>query len=401
MIKVQDTLHALTVAKDGVNGAQIYLYGEGWDFGEVAANALGKNATQINIAGTGIGTFNDRLRDSGRGGNPFSDLREQGFLTGLSYDPSTYQTAQMPPDKQKATLLHEMDLIRIGMAGNLQAYTFINASGKTVKGSEIDYNNSQPAGYTLLPQENIVYVSAHDNQTLFDAITMKAPADADIKARVRMQNLGADVVLMSQGVPFFLAGDDMLRSKSLDGNSYNSGDWFNKLDFTYQTNNFGVGLPSAGDNKSNWPLMKPLLADPALKPSPADIQFAVTHFQEMLKIRKSSPLFRLNTAQDVQNRLTFYNVGVDQVPGLIVMRLTDNGATSIDPSYSQIVVLINATSKNQTFSSADFANTGFVLHPVQAASADAALKNAKYDAAGTFSVPARTTAVFVMPRAAK
>ena len=401
MVKVQDTLHALTVAKDGVNGAQIYLYGEGWDFGEVALNARGKNATQINTAGTGIGTFNDRLRDAGRGGSPFSDLREQGFLTGLFYDPSKYQTDQMPLDKQKATVLHEMDLIRIGMAGNLQAYTFTDASGKTVRGAQIDYNNGQPAGYTLLPQENIVYVSAHDNQTLFDAIAMKAPAAADIKTRVRMQNLGADVVLLSQGVPFFLAGDDMLRSKSLDGNSYNSGDWFNKLDFTYQTNNFGVGLPSAGDNKSNWPLMKPLLADPALKPSPADIQFAVTHFEEMLQIRKSSPLFRLSTAQDVQDRLTFYNVGPDQVPGLIVMRLADTGAASIDPAYSQIVVMINATPKDQTFSSADFANAGFMLHPVQAKSADAALKNAKYDAAGTFSVPARTTMIFVALRTAK
>jgi pullulanase/glycogen debranching enzyme len=48
---------------------------------------------------------------------------------------------------------------------------------------------------------------------------------------------------LSQGVPFFHAGDELLRSKSLDRNSYDSGDWFNRLDYTYQTNNWGVGLP--------------------------------------------------------------------------------------------------------------------------------------------------------------
>ena len=61
-------LDALTFEKDGVDGKSIYLYGEGWDFGEVAGNGRGRNATQLNIAGTGIGVFNDRLRDAVRGG---------------------------------------------------------------------------------------------------------------------------------------------------------------------------------------------------------------------------------------------------------------------------------------------------------------------------------------------
>ena len=56
---------------DGVDGTAIYVYGEGWNFGEVANNARGVNATQFNMAGTGIGTFNDRLRDAVRGGSPF------------------------------------------------------------------------------------------------------------------------------------------------------------------------------------------------------------------------------------------------------------------------------------------------------------------------------------------
>ena len=77
--------------------------------------------------------------------------------------------------------------------------------------------------------------------------------------RVRMQQLALSTVALGQGVPFLHAGTDMLRSKSLDRNSYDSGDWFNVLDFSYETNNFGVGLPPAPDNEDKWPYMTPLL----------------------------------------------------------------------------------------------------------------------------------------------
>ena len=93
-----------------------------------------------------------------------------------------------------------------------------------------------------------------------------------------------------------------MRSKSLDRNSYNSGDWFNRLDFTYQSNNWGVGLPPAGDNQANWPIMKPLLANPALRPSPDQILDTLENFRDLLEIRKSSPLFRLRTADEVRER---------------------------------------------------------------------------------------------------
>ena len=68
-----------------MDGKSIYVYGEGWNFGEVADNARGVNATQLNMAGTGIGIFNDRLRDAVRGGGPFDGgaPANQGFVTGL------------------------------------------------------------------------------------------------------------------------------------------------------------------------------------------------------------------------------------------------------------------------------------------------------------------------------
>ena len=75
--------------KDGVDGKSIYLYGEGWNFGEVADNKLFVQATQGQLGGTGIGTFSDRLRDGVRGGGPFDeDPRRQGFGSGEATDPN-------------------------------------------------------------------------------------------------------------------------------------------------------------------------------------------------------------------------------------------------------------------------------------------------------------------------
>jgi hypothetical protein len=113
----------------------------------------------------------------------------------------------------------------------------------------------------------------------------------------------------------------MLRSKSLDRDSFDSGDWFNRLDFTYETNNFGVGLPPANVNSAAWSFMRPLLANPAIKPVKDHILFCVESFKELLRIRKSSPLFRLRTAEEIKQCLAFYNTGFNSIPGLIVMVL--------------------------------------------------------------------------------
>ena len=226
---------------------------------------------------------------------------------------------------------------------------------------------------------------------------MKAAPGAGLADRVRMQNLGLSLVMLGQGVPFFHAGDDLLRSKSLDGNSYNSGDWFNRLDFTYQSNNFAVGLPMAGDNQSNWPLMQPLLANPALKPSQAEILASLENYKEMLAIRRSSSLFRLQTGQQVIDRLKFYNTGPAQIPGLIVMHLDGEGFTGKENPYQSILVLFNATHAQVSFANPDFASMAYHLHPIQAGSRDQIVRQASFDqAGGAFSVPARTAAVFVV-----
>ena len=391
---MKDDMLAVRAALDEIDPS-IYVYGEGWDFGEVAGNARGVNATQRNMAGTGVGTFNDRLRDAARGGTPFGGQQEQGFATGLYTDPN--ETEQRAAEEQLATLLRFSDLVRVGLAGNLAGYQFTGASGERITGADVDYNG-QPAGYTADPQENIVYVSKHDNETLFDAIQYKAPASADMAQRVRMQNLGNSLVMFSQGVPFFQAGDDLLRSKSLDRNSYNSGDWFNAIDWTGQTTNWGRGLPPAADNEAMWPVMGPLLANPDLAPQPEHTAASAAHFREIAQIRASSPLFRLPTAEDVQARLQFLNTGPEQVPGVIVMSLSDVAGENLDPAADRLVVIFNAGAEELTFPVAEWVGRPMALHPVLAASADPLVREAAWnEATGVFSVPARTTAVFVQP----
>jgi|GEM_PF-52753 len=396
MLKLRGALDSLTLADDGVDGSKIYLYGEGWNFGEVADNARFEQASQLNMGGTGIGTFNDRLRDAVRGGGPFDTgqdmVKNQGVISGLFYDPNALNSGS---GAEKDELLLSADQIRVGLAGNLAEYEFIDRNGNLVEGKDVDYNGA-PAGYTQDPQEHIVYVSAHDNQTLFDISQYKHPDGAAMADRVRSQNLGIDFTALSQGVPFFHAGVDMLRSKSLDRDSFNSGDWFNRLDFSYQANNWGVGLPVAGKNQGDWPVMQPLLADPALKPAPSDIGASVVHVQEMLRVRDSSELFRLETDTDVQGRVQFHNTGPDQLPGLIVMSISDPEDDDIDATYDRVVVLFNANDEPQTFTLSELAGRRLFLHPVQAESADPVVTTSTYDrATATFMVPARTTAVFV------
>ncbi|MCI0672762.1 MAG: pullulanase-type alpha-1,6-glucosidase [Myxococcaceae bacterium] len=398
MLEVKQRLAALTPASGGVDGSKIYLYGEGWNFGEVENNKRGFNATQLNMKGTGIGTFNDRLRDAVRGGGPFDSgaalQTKQGFINGLFYDPN----AGAPTgDAAKAELLRLSDLIRVGMAGNLAEYAFVDRLGNTRRGFMLDYNGA-PAGYTDDPQEAITYVSKHDNQTLFDINAYKMPLATPMSDRVRAQNLGMSITVLGQGIPFLDAGVDTLRSKSLDRDSYNSGDWFNRLDWTYSDNNWAVGLPVAEKNQENWGVMRPLLTG-IPKPAPADIQRARDHLREVLAVRKSSRLFRLATKLQVQERVRFHNTGPSQVPGLIVMSIVDGtGADDLelDPAPQTVVVLVNATKAQVTFTDTAFATAALTLHPALVTSTDPVVTTSTFvPAGGTFVIPARTTAVFI------
>jgi pullulanase-type alpha-1,6-glucosidase len=390
MEAVRDALHALTLEDDGVDGEKLYVYGEGWDFGEVQGGKRGKNATQHNMANTGIGCFNDRIRDAIRGGSAFSDRREQGFATGMFLDPNGFNQGTGP---DRGTLMNQADRIRIGLAGNLAAYRFVDHTGREMRGKMFEN-----VGFAAQPRETINYCSAHDNETFFDKIQYSAAPSATMADRVRMQNMGLSLVALGQGIPFFHAGSDMLRSKSMEADSYNAGDWFNKLDWTYESNNFGVGLPSAEKNHDRWNIIRPLLAREDITPGRTEIMAAVHHFREMLSIRKSSPLFRLRSAEDIMARVRFLNMGPDQIPGLIVMEIVDelDGSRPIDPAYRRVVAVFNASPEPVEFDEESLKGVNLELHPVQLVSHDEVAKQSSYEVQTTrFSVPARTTAVFV------
>jgi pullulanase-type alpha-1,6-glucosidase len=393
MEAVRAALDDLTVADDGVDGSSIYVYGEGWNFGEVANNARFQQASQLELFGAGIGTFSDRLRDAVRGGGPFDDdPRIQGFASGL-YTAANTSPANGSTEQQLARLLLYHDQIKVGLAGNLREYEFVDRTGTEVSGAEVDYNG-QPAGYAADPSEVITYVDAHDNETLFDALTYKLPVPTSMADRVRMNTLALSTTALAQGPSFWHAGADILRSKSLDRNSYNSGDWFNRVDWTYQGSTFGSGLPPEGDNSSKWPFMIPLLGDPALKPGPADIAAAHAGALDLLQLRFSSPLFRLGAAELIQQRVGFPTGGPGQMPGVIVMTIDDVGGTDLDPDRERLVVVWNATPGSQTVNLAGAGS--LVLHPVQEAGSDDVVKQTTFGT-DTVTVPARTVAVLEQP----
>jgi len=392
MERVRDELDDLTVEEDGVDGSEVILYGEGWNFGEVENDRQFDQATQQNMAGTETGTFNDRLRDAVRGGAPFAGITEQGFATGLGTDAN--ETDDRDEDGQRDQALQEQLLVQLGMAGNLADYELTGPDGEPVRGEEVEYGGAPGAGYAESPLDNVVYVSKHDNETLFDAIQLKAPEDLPVEERVRMQNLALSTVAFSQGTAFFHAGSDLLRSKSLDRNSFNSGDWFNRLDWTKEDNNFGVGLPPEAYNAEDWDLHEDVLET---RPSPETDHIALNAavFREWLEIRGSSDLFHLDSAEAVQEQVDFHVDGQDAEAGLIVMELSDGDP---DDGFTDALVVFNAGPEETVVDDEGIAEGDWELHEVQQDSADDRVREASYDADDhAFTVPGRTTAVFVEP----
>ncbi len=368
-----------------------YFYGEAWNFGEVANNARGVNAIQPNMAGTGIGSFNDRLRDAVRGGGPFDGgdaiRANQGFGNGLFTFPNDRNSGSAG---EKARLLQVSDWIRVGIAGSLKDYSFVAVNDQLTTGAEIDYNG-QSAGYTADPQEIINYVSKHDNQTLWDNNQYKTDYAATTQQRAQMQVVSLAVPILSQGIPFLHMGSELLRSKSMERDSYDSGDWYNEVDFSYQTSAWNRGLPRQDKDGANWDLITEVIqsAGANANPTPAAIAYTDAQIKELLALRRSSPLFRLQTAKDVQDRLSFLNTGSDQIPGLIAFSLLDDGSgnlAELDAANDELVVVINASNTEQTL--------GTSLAGPFLVAADTSPGTTANVSGGDFTVPALSVAVF-------
>lgn len=396
MKRAQEALKSLTLEKDGVDGSRLYIYGEGWNFGEVANNALFTQATQGQLDGTGIGAFNDRLRDAVHGGGPFDEDHRvfQGFGSGAFSDFNGLDTR--PESERRADYLHRVDLVKLGLAGNLKDYTLTTYDGKTVSGAQLDYNG-QGAGFASQPAENVNYVDAHDNETLFDLVTYKMPADAPMDHRVRMSLISQASVALSQSPSFWASGTEMLRSKSLDRDSFNSGDYYNAIDWTMHDNGFGHGLPVKSKNGAAWDHMRPLLENPDLKPSPEQIDSSSEIAMDFLRVRSSSRLFTLGSADLIRSKVSFPNSGEGAVDGTIVMLINDEAGvgSDVDAALDGALVVFNATDKTMTTAVDGLAGRVFKLHDAQANGSDAVVKDSSFDAkTGSVTVPARTVAVF-------
>jgi hypothetical protein len=389
-------MERLQAAVDAATGRRVELLGEGWNFGEVADGRRFVQASQLSLNGSGIATFSDRARDAVRGGgccDSANDLiQRQGWSNGLHYAPNALAQGRTTP----TDLLRAADMVRVGLAGSIRDFQLTDHRGQRLRLEQIDYVG-QPAGYVPEPAEVVNYVENHDNLTLFDVNAFKLPLATSRADRARAQIVAAAVVAFSQGIAYYHAGIEVLRSKSLDRNSYDSGDWFNRLDWTLQDNFFGTGLPPQWDNAASWPQMRPLLANAAIKPTPAEIAWTRDAFLDLLRIRASSTLFRLRTAADVRQRLSFPNTGPGQVPTVLVGHIDGNGYPGA--GFREVLYFINADIAARTLAVPEHGGKAWTLHPAQArkdAGDTRPLREARVEG-DRFTIPARSAVVYVTP----
>ncbi|WP_163132298.1 pullulanase-type alpha-1,6-glucosidase [Agarivorans sp. Alg241-V36] len=408
-----EQMQTTLAAAQSVN-EEVYFYGEGWNFGEVQDDRRFVQATQKHLGGTGIGSFSDRLRDAVRGGSPFDSAdgirATQGFGNGayvlpnelVSLTGEANEDGKTPGEIELARALHQADLTRLGMAGNLSDFQMLTKDDLVMSGSTIDYNG-QAAGYAQEPWEIQNYVSKHDNQTLWDINMYKVSHDASVEDRVRMQGVSLSTVLLGQAMPFTHMGVELLRSKSMQRDSYDYGDWYNKVDFTLADNNWDKGLPAAEKDEANFETIEGVLTDKA-QPAAIDMMNSVDVYKELLRLRKASPLMTLPSGQEIIDRVDFRNVGPAQTPGLIVMTI-DNGLghnADLDADLDGIVVIVNATPESQMVSGfVDGDGNPIALANFELSEAHSAANSIAGDAAfadGKFTVPAWSSAVFNMAR---
>ncbi|ATV28838.1 type I pullulanase [Prevotella intermedia] len=216
----------------------IFIYGEGWTAG-TCAYPTEKLALKAHIKQMpGIAAFSDELRDALRG--PFSDDKQAAFLGGIAgFEES----------------------IKAGIAG-------------MIAHPQVDYTkvNYTKEAWANEPTQMISYVSCHDDMCLVDRLKASIPEAAyDMEEVIRLNQLAQTAVFTSQGIPFMLSGEEMLRDKKGVHNSFNSSDEINHLDW---------------NNLKKYPQV-----------------FA--YYKGLIQMRKAHPAFRLGSAELVRKHLEF------------------------------------------------------------------------------------------------
>lgn len=250
----------------------IYIYGEGWSAGS-CAYPQDKLATKANTCElNGIGAFSDDMRDALRG--PFSDDTKGGFLAGV-------------PGQEES--------IKFGIAGAI--------SHPQIDMTKVNYSK---VPWTNEPSQMVAYVSCHDDMCLTDRLRSSIPYIGDDEL-IRLDLLAQTAVLTSQGVPFILSGEEMLRDKKGVHNSYRSPDSINRLDW---------------NNLKRYPQV-------------------FDYYAGLISLRKQHPAFRMGSADEVRKNLCF----LEAPEGVVAYQLKNNAGGD---SWKNIIVVLNSQKTPQT-----------------------------------------------------
>ena len=260
----------------------IFIYGEGWSAGSCALpnDQLGMKANIPQMPG--IAAFSDEIRDALRG--PFSDDSKPGWLGGA-------------PDCEES--------LKFGIVGAI--------SHPQVDMSKVNYSK---APWAIEPTQMMSYVSRHDDMCLVDRLKASIPSlklstgklsDAQMDELIRLDLLAQTAVFTSQGVPFMLSGEELLRNKKGVHNSYESPDSINQLDW---------------QNKVRYPQV-------------------FKYYQDLIALRKNHPAFRLGDAHLVRKHLEFLKTP----QGVVAFRLKDYAGRD---DWRNIIVILNVNRETAT-----------------------------------------------------
>ena len=250
----------------------IFIYGEGWSAGQcgLPTEKLGVKANIPQMAG--IAAFSDEIRDALRG--PFDDDTKPGWLGGA-------------PDCEES--------LKYGIAGGI--------SHPQVDMTKVNYSK-QP--WATEPTQMLSYVSCHDDMCLVDRLRASIPGITE-EELIRLDLLAQTAVFTSQGVPFMLSGEELLRSKKGVHNSFESPDSINQLDW---------------GNKERYPQV-------------------FKYYSDLITLRRNHPAFRLGDAHLVRKHLEF----LDAPKGVVAFRLKDYAGRD---DWRNIIVILNANRETAT-----------------------------------------------------
>ena len=275
-----ETMNQIRQMVDSIDPT-IFIYGEGWSAGACALpnDMLGMKANISKMPG--IAAFSDEIRDALRG--PFDDDKKGAFLAGLAGNEES---------------------LKFGIAGAI--------AHPQVDMTKVNYSQKP---WALEPTQMISYVSCHDDMCLTDRLRASIPGITE-EELIRLDLLAQTAVFTSQGVPFMLSGEELLRDKKGVHNSFESPDSINHLDW---------------NNLQRYPQV-------------------FQYYKGLIQLRKHHPAFRLGNADLVRKHLEFLPVKrptarrIDQPEHVMAFRLKNYAGRD---DWRDIIVILNASREAQ------------------------------------------------------